>query len=125
MTQGQGKPLPPSMTCQGAWIVENYLYLYHSDKSQSQAGSSPRFTVGVPRIDGGFAFGLDAAQIGAVLGTDAATIIAANEGKTLIFLCVAAIAPAHGGKSARRYVFQLGERKGALAIEVTDQEGTA
>jgi hypothetical protein len=125
MTTGQGKPLPPSMKCQGEWIVEGHLYLYYSDHDQSQSVSTPMLTVGVGRVDGGFAFGVDAAHLAAALKTDRDTVIAANRDGTLKFLGIADVPPSRSGISATRYVFQLGEQKGSFTIEKGNPEGTA
>ena len=122
---GQGKPLPDFMKREGAWIVEGHLFLYWSDPSQSEGGSAPRFTVGARRADGSFAYGFAADQLAAGLGVDRETLIAANRDGTLAFLGHVDVPPPHGGRSAREYVFELGEHKGSLTIEVSDDEGTA
>src|SRR5262249_54391823 len=120
MSSGQGKPLPSFMQLDGEWIIENHLFLYHSNHS-----SSASFTKGAERENGSWAVGFNSAQLAAALGVDVNTVIEANRNQTLIFLGTAKVAPSHGGSSASAYRFRIGDRQGSLTVEINQQQGTA
>jgi hypothetical protein len=115
---GQGKPLPSFMQLNGEWIIENYLFLYHSEPQAS-------FTRAAEKEDGSWAVGFNSAQLASALGVDVATVVEANRNQTLIFLGTKNVAPSHGGISATAYNFRIGERQGFLTVEIYQQEGSA
>jgi hypothetical protein len=119
---GQGKPLPPIMGLEGEWVVEGYVFIYHS-----RSGRVPQamFTMRAERHDGDLCLGFDSEQLAATLDVDVDTLIEANQAQTLIALGVADVMPTHGGRSAKAYGFRIGDREGFLTIEIDQQEGTA
>ena len=119
VTSGQGKPLPPFLQIDGEWIIENHVFLYHSDNSSSGALTRIAETTGAPAI------GFDVAQLAAEFEVDVPTIIAANRNHTLAFRGTQKIAPTHGGDSAIAYWFGLGNVRKFLTIERYHNEGTA
>jgi hypothetical protein len=111
------------MECEGEWIIENHMFLYH-DKN-TQGGTAARLTIGADRYDGNRCIGFDCAQLAAALKLDVQTVVSANHDGSLLVLGVANVTPTRDGTSARQYGFQIGDRKGALTIETGNNEGTA
>src|SRR5579863_2873727 len=122
MLRGQGKPLPSFMKLDGEWIVEGFMFLYHSKSEQAPAAT---FTRQAERHDGQLCVGFDSSQLAAALGVDVETLLRANQNQTLIVLGTTAVPPNHGGASATAYGFQIGEKQGSLVIESEQQEGHA
>jgi hypothetical protein len=123
MMPGQGKSLPSFMERDGEWIVENYIFLYHSDESRKNLQA--RFTVVAARHDGDLCIGFDSAQLASALGVDIPTLITANQNHSLVVLGVTDVPAIHGGKAAKEYGFQLNGRIGSITVETDQQEGTA
>lgn len=121
---GQGRPLPDGFPYRGEWVIENAAFIYHEDGSQILIGDSPRFTV-VKWVDGKPCVGFDAAQVAACLKVDVSEIWAGNQTGAFAIKGTLDIAPQHGGKAARRYVFTLGDKEGALAVETPAPGGTS
>jgi hypothetical protein len=111
---GQGKPLPQFLKLDGEWIVEGFLFLYHSESENVSAGT---FTRQAERHDGQPCIGFNSAQVAAALGIDVNTLMEANRNHTLIPLGTAAMPPEHGGASATAYGFQIGDKQGYVTIE--------
>jgi hypothetical protein len=122
--RGQGTPLPDSLQCEGAWVVEDYLYLYWGSGGDVRAGPTAQFSVGA-WYQGNPCVGLDADQLAGALRVDRTTLIAANRDWSLIFLGTANMPPRHGGLRATAYGFRLGDREDYLTIETNPHEGTA
>jgi hypothetical protein len=121
MLRGQGKPLPSFMEVDGEWIVEGYIYLYHSGERASPA----KFTMQAARHDGDLCVGFDSAQLAAAIGVDVKTLVEANQNLTLIALGTADVPPSHGGISAKEYGFRIENKRGSVVIERDQREGTA
>jgi hypothetical protein len=111
---GQGKPLPPFLKLDGEWIIEGFLFLYHSESENISAGT---FTRQAERNDGQPCIGFNAAQVAAVLGVDVKALMKANRNRTLILLGTATVSPEHGGASATAYGFKIGDKQGYVTIE--------
>jgi hypothetical protein len=122
MMPGQGKPLPPFMKLDGEWIIESYLFLYHS---KLVGAPQATFTMHAERHDGELCIGFDSTQLAGALGLDIASVMSANRDGSLIVLGVADRAPTHGGTSAKTYGFEIGGRKAYLTVETDQQEGKA
>jgi hypothetical protein len=123
MVSGQGKSLPKFLKSDGEWIIENLIYLYHSD-GPSQTPSAT-FTVGAEREDGSHALGFDSAQLAAAFGIDISELMEANRSHSLEFVGNMDVAPVHGGIRAVAYIFQIGDRRAILTTEINQPEGTA
>jgi hypothetical protein len=121
---GQGTPTPDFLGCTGDWILKDHLFIYYWGGSNVRGGSAPRFTISAIRTDGQRCIGFDAEQLAAALGTDSATVIAANRDGTLVYLGVATVDPTHGGQTAKAYGFRLGDREVSLTVEINEKEGT-
>ena len=106
---GQGTPLPADLGCNGEWIVEEFLFLYHGE---NRFGRPCRFEITVgARYNGNDCIGFDAAQIALMFEVDEATIVAANKSGDLEFLGTAKMTPAYGGKLLRPTDSGLATRK--------------
>ena len=114
MMRGQGKRLPPFLKLDGEWIVEGFVFLYHSDSEDASTGT---FTRQAERHDGQLCIGFNAAQVAAALGVDVKTLMEANRNQTLVALGAASVQPEHGGASAVAYAFKIGEKKGHVTVE--------
>jgi hypothetical protein len=114
---GQGEPLPPDFPYQGAWIVENTLFLYQPDGAQIVAGTAPRFTASGPGFgEGKVSVGIDASQLAAAFTISIDDIFAANRDGSLA-ITGARTLPAHPlGDNAREFVFRLAEQTRALVL---------
>jgi hypothetical protein len=112
--RGQGKPLPPFLKLDGEWIVESFMFFYHSDSEDASAGT---FTRQAERHDGQLCIGFNAAQLAAALGVDVKTLMEANRNQTLVPLGIATAQPEHGGASATAYGFKIGEKQGYITVE--------
>src|SRR5271169_3157470 len=97
MLRGQGKPLPPFMELDGEWIVEGFMFLYHSKSEQVPVAT---FTRQAERHDGQICVGFDSSQLAAALDVNVETLVRANQDQTLIVLGTTAVPPTHGGASA-------------------------
>ena len=74
---GQGTPLPADLGCNGEWIVEEFLFLYHGE---NRFGRPSRFEITIgARYNGNDCIGFHAAQIALMFKVDEATIVAANK----------------------------------------------
>ena len=104
MQRGQGKPLPSFMELSGEWIVEGFIFLYHSDSERAPAAT---FTRHAERHDGQLCIGFDSSQLAAALGVDVETVVRANQNQTLVVCGTAAVPPTHGGVSATAYGFRI------------------
>lgn len=119
--RGQGKPLPIFLEADGEWIVEGYIFLYHSGEGASAA----KFTMQAARHDGELCVGFDLSQLAAAIGVDIETLVTANQNGTLVLLGTADVPPIHGGASAKEYGFRIGDKQGSLTIETDQQSGQA
>ncbi len=122
MLRGQGKPLPSFMRLDGEWIVEGFMFLYHS---RSGRAPSATFTMHAERHDGQLCVGFDSAQLAVALGVDIETVVKANQNQTLIVLGTATVPPTHGGATATAYGFKIGDKQGSVVIESDQKEGHA
>jgi len=112
--RGQGKPLPPFLKLDGEWIIEGFMFLYHSDSENISAGM---FTRRAERHDGQLCIGFNAAQIAGALGVDVKAVIEANQNHTLVSLGTAAVPPERGGEAATAYGFKIGDKQGYVTVE--------
>ena len=110
------------MELDGEWIVEGFIFLYHSESERAPAAT---FTRHAERHDGQLCVGFDSSQLAAALSVDVETLVKANQNQTLIVLGTAAVPPTHGGASATAYGFQIGDNQGSVVIESDQQEGRA
>jgi len=111
---GQGKPLPPFLKLDGEWIVEGFLFLYHSNSENVSAGT---FTRQAERHDGQLCIGFNSAQIAGALGVDVKVVIEANQNQTLVPLGTAMVPPERGGAAATAYGFKIGDKEGYVTVE--------
>ena len=125
LAPGQGKPLPDFLKRRGEWVIEGFVFLYHEEGEQAEAGTAPRFTIGASRHDGQPCVGFDVAQLAAAFDLDVATVLAANHDGTLVCRGTAKTQPTHGGASATTYAFQIGDRNVYLTVETNAENGTA
>jgi hypothetical protein len=116
MTHGQGKPLPALMKLSGEWIIENVVFLYHSDYSISSPSAT--FPVRAEREDGSYALGFDAAQLAGAFEIDVSALIDANRNHTLVFVGDIDVVPTHGGVSAVAYIFRIGDRQASVVTDL-------
>ena len=119
--RGQGTPLPPFLKIDGEWVVESFMFLYHSDTEEISAGT---FARRAERHDGQLCIGFNAAQVATALGVDVKTLMEANQNQTLVPLGTASVRPMRGGISATAYGFRIGEKEGYVTVE-TYNEGRA
>jgi hypothetical protein len=106
--------LPPFLKLDGEWIVEGFLFMYHSDSENISAGT---FTRQAERHDGQLCIGFNAAQIAGALGVDVETVVQANQNQTLVPLGTASVQPEHAGAAATAYGFKIGDKEGYLTVE--------
>jgi len=119
MMPGQGKPLPDFLQCNGEWVFEGRLFIYHADETPSIS-----MTMGAERHDGEPCIGIPSDRLAAELGVSNDELIEANKAGLLEYLGEAQVPSLHGGLSATAYGFRLGEMRGMVTVEIS-QEGQA
>jgi hypothetical protein len=116
----QGKPLPSDFPYDGEWLIEHELFLYRPDGAQSLGGGSPRFTAS-GASGGTHSIGFDVVQVAEALGIGVEEVFAANQRGILTI--GTNDATAFRGVPARRYVFCIGDKRGALVVETSQPVG--
>jgi hypothetical protein len=120
---GQGTPLPADFPYQGEWMMENVMFLYHSDAEEAQGNVT--FIAGGFDDAGKVYFGFDSAQLAAALGISIDEVFTANRDGTLMLVGVRDVPPSAGGSVAKAYLFRVGDKEARVDLEFYDREGTA
>ncbi|MGD0186133.1 MAG: hypothetical protein ABSC25_12905 [Roseiarcus sp.] len=118
---GQGTPLPPSFPYKGQWVAPPLVFLYEDDRHLI-GGAAQRFNVFVPLASGDLATGFSAEQLAGAFVVTTERILESNADGSLLLLGTTDAKPAHGGISAKGYVFGLAGEKRCLVVEFDDCE---